>query len=94
MLHAKFQDTCNKTFGSGIYQTWAWWPSWSCDLNHLYKLLFPFIIEPPHKIWLVLAMRFQRSSLKMVDGRQRTPENGYTMSSPCEPDGSGELNSK
>ena len=26
----------------GFYHTWAWWPSWSCDCDHLYKLLFPF----------------------------------------------------
>ena len=25
------------------------------------------------------------------DGRQRTPDHGYTISSPCEPEGSGEL---
>ena len=25
------------------------------------------------------------------NGRQRTPEQGYTISSPCEPDGSDEL---
>ena len=28
--------------------------------------------------------------MKNVDGR-RTPDHGYTMSSPCEPEGSGEL---
>ena len=65
MLHAKSKGTCNRTFGSGIYHTWARWPSWSCDLNHLYKLLFQFIKEAPHKIRLVLAMWFQRGSLKM-----------------------------
>ena len=36
-------------------------------------------------------MLFQRRrSLKMVDDG-RTTEHGYTISSPCEPDGSGEL---
>ena len=32
--------------------------------------------------------------LEIVDGRTddgRTPEHGYTISSPCEPNGSGEL---
>ena len=43
-----------------------------------------------------VAKLFQRRrSLKMVDdGRTddgRTTEHGYTISSPCEPDGSGEL---
>ena len=26
---------------------WAWWPSWSCDINHLYSLS-PFIPWRPH----------------------------------------------
>ena len=26
-----------------------------------------------------------------VDGGRRTPKHGYTISSPCEPEGSGEL---
>ena len=26
-----------------------------------------------------------------MDGRRRTPDHGYTISSPCEPEGSGEL---
>ena len=41
MLRAKFQD--HRTSGSGeedffkkFYHIWAWWPSWSCDLYHLY----------------------------------------------------------
>ena len=25
----------------GFYHIWAWQPSWSCDLDHLYKLWFP-----------------------------------------------------
>ena len=55
MLHAKFQD--HRTSGSGedfkgFYRIWAWWPSWSCDLDHVYKLLFPFSKEAPHKVWL------------------------------------------
>ena len=46
MLHAKFQD--HRTSGSGedfqgFYHIWAWQPSWSCDLDHLYKLSFPFL---------------------------------------------------
>ena len=43
MLHAKFQD--HRTSGSreedfkSFYHIWAWWSSWSCDLDHLYKLV-------------------------------------------------------
>ena len=44
MLHAKFQD--HRISGSGedfkgFYHIWVWRPSWSYDLDHLYKLLFP-----------------------------------------------------
>ena len=39
MLHAKFQDigllVLEKIF-KGFYYIWAWWPSWLCDLYHLY----------------------------------------------------------
>ena len=56
MLHAKFQD--RKSSGSkevdfkGFYHIWAWRPSRSCDLYHLYKLLFLLPKEAPHEIWL------------------------------------------
>ena len=51
MIHAKFQD--HRTSGSGedFYHIWAWWPSWSCDLDHLYKLTYSLPKEAPHKIW-------------------------------------------
>ena len=55
MPHAKFQD--HRTSGSveedfkGFYHIWAWWPSWSCDLDHLYKLSFPLPVEAPQEIW-------------------------------------------
>ena len=53
MLHAKFQD--HRTSGSGedflrFYYIWAWPPSWSCDLDHLYKLSFSLPRKAPHEI--------------------------------------------
>ena len=56
MLHAKFQD--HRTSGSGedflrfLPYMGIWRPSWSCDLDHLYKLSLPLPKEAPHKIWL------------------------------------------
>ena len=56
MVHAKFQD--HRTFGFGeeffkdFYHMWAWRPSWLCDLDRLYKLLFLLPKEAPHEIWL------------------------------------------
>ena len=29
-----------KKIFKGFYHIWAWRPSWSCDLDHLYKVLF------------------------------------------------------
>ena len=80
----------------GFYHIWAWRPSWSCDLDLLYTHWFPLPIDASYKIWLWLAMRFQRRrSLKLwTDGRTdagRTPDHGHPISSTCEPNGSGEL---
>ena len=55
MLHAKFQD--HRTSSSGeesFYHVWAWRPSWSCDLDRLYKLSFPLPKEAPHNNYLAL----------------------------------------
>ena len=66
MLHAKFQD--HRTYGSGeedfkgFYHIWAWRPSWSCDLDHLYKLSFPLPKEAPHKIWLLIGQEVSRGA--------------------------------
>ena len=77
----------------GFYHIWAWRPSWSCDLDFLYTHWFPLPIDASYKIWLWLAKRFQRRrSLKLwTDDGRRTPDHGHPISSPCEPNGSGEL---
>ena len=45
MLHAKFKDhrtgSGEEDF-KGFYHIWAWRPSWLCNMDHLYKLSFPF----------------------------------------------------
>ena len=47
-------------------------------------------MKAPHEIWLSLVERFWRRSLKVVDRRTdddgRSMVDGYTISSPCEPD--------
>ena len=68
MLHTKVQG--HRHFGSGeedflkVYT--AWWASWSCDLDRLYKHSFPHPKEAPHEIWLQSAQWFQRRCLKML----------------------------
>ena len=53
MLHDKFEG-----HGSGKEDfcfhipVCAWRSSWSCDLDHLYKLYFPLPKEDPYEIWL------------------------------------------
>ena len=87
MLYTKFRE--NRLAGSG-------------EEDASNKISFPLPKEAPHKIWLCSAQRFRRRrSLAIVnddadDGRRRTPTDGrrldgYTISSPCEPNGSGEL---
>ena len=88
MLHTKFRG--NQPAGSGEdflrFLPYMGQPSWSCDLDHLYKLLFPLPKEAPHNIWLLLAKRFQRRRrVKMLDDDDNDndgPEHGYTISSP------------
>ena len=57
MLPAKFQNhrpsgIGGEDFFKDFYNIQAWWLSWSCDLNHLYKLSFPFPMDSPYEIWL------------------------------------------
>ena len=61
-----------------------WRPSWSCDLDHLYKLSFPLPKDAPHEVWLSLAKLFQRRYLKVLtDGR--APEHDHPLSSTFDP---------
>ena len=47
MLHAKFKDHRTPDSGEDFFHVWEWWPSWSCDLDHLYiyKLSFPLPMD-------------------------------------------------
>ena len=57
MLHSKFQGqlVLGKKIFKGFNHIWAWWPYWSCDLEGLYKFLFPQPKEALKEIWLHLA---------------------------------------
>ena len=70
MLHAKCQvlRSWRRRFVKVSHHIWAWLPSWSCDLDHLYKLLFSFPRRLYMKFWVWLAKRFQRRRcLNIVD---------------------------
>ena len=60
-----------------FYHIWAWGPSWSCDLDHLYKLSLPLPKEASNVFGFHWPSDFKG--------------DGYTISSPCEHDGPGEL---
>ena len=64
MLHAKFLDKNIK----GFYSIWAWRPSWSCNLDHLYKLLFPL---PKEAFGLVIVKRPGKNLFSHVGMEQR-----------------------
>ena len=71
MLHTKFREnrpaSSREEDFSGFYHIWAWWPSWSCDLDFAIKLSLPLPMDTPHKISVCLAKWFQRKkSLKSV----------------------------
>ena len=38
----------------GLLVLWAWWPTWSCDLDHLYIISFCLPKEALHKIDLIV----------------------------------------
>ena len=77
MLHTKCQD--NQLTGSreedfrkvSFYYIGSWRSSWSCDLNHLNKILIANPREAPHEICLQSAKWSQRRRcLKMsIDDR-------------------------
>ena len=56
MQHAKFQDrrflVLKEKIFTMFYDIWAWRPSWSCDLDHLYKPSFSLSEDIPHTIRL------------------------------------------
>ena len=66
MLHTKAQD--HQPIGCGDFHIWAWWPSWSCDKDHLYKTFVP----PPKESNILLEFKwpsgFRADMLK--DGEQ------------------------
>ena len=41
-----------------FYLVWTWWPSWSCDHKHLWKISFSPPKENLYEIWLQLAKWF------------------------------------
>ena len=66
-LDATYQVSCKsaqwfrrRRFLKDFYHIWAWWPSWSCDLDPICKLSFTHPMEAPHEIWLQSAQWFQR----------------------------------
>ena len=84
MLHAKFQDHRNwvlkKKILKEFYHMWVLGPPWSYDQDHFHNILSFLPQESPNEIWLLLAKRFQRRSLKIMvmymyiaRGRDRQP---------------------
>ena len=75
-----------KKISLGFYHIWPWWPSWSCDQDHLSKLSFPHSIVAPYEIWLWLVQCFlRRRCLKSVDDDVWQTDLSYKLT------GSGEL---
>ena len=65
-------------------------------LCHLTQIPLTNFRSPyPWRLHIKFGFDWPRKSFNMVNGRTwgRTPEHGYTVSSPGEPNGSGELKS-
>ena len=53
MLHAKFQNHRPSGSGEEDFKVFLLWrPSWSCDLDHLYKLSFSLPKNTQQDVWL------------------------------------------
>ena len=71
-------------------------PSWSCDLDHLNKLLFPRPKEALHEIWLQSAVVSEEKMFENVDNNnihtfRQTTEAYLYYKLTYETKGSGEL---
>ena len=77
-----------------FYHISARLPSWSCDLDHLYKLSCSLLTEASHEIWLdwqAISEIFDNGGRRRNtadDGRQSMDINH--MCSSCESGGPGE----
>ena len=71
--------------------------SMAAILGHKTRIIYinfrsPLPKEATHKIWLWLVKRFRGEDIWKMwtddeDWRQQTPDHGYTVRSPCEPEG-------
>ena len=73
MLHTKSQGHPPSSSGDdfqGFYHIWAWRPSWSCDQDHLNRLLFPRPKESPYEnLSLIGPMVSEMKMFENVDGQ-------------------------
>ena len=64
MFLAKFQYqiigflVLEKKIFKDFFYLWPWRPSWSCDLDHLYKFPFPLPKDDPYKVLRMLHIKF------------------------------------
>ena len=72
-----------KKISCSFYHIWAWRPSWSCDLDHLYKLSFPLPKDAPRSLALIGQAVSEEKIFEIVDDDEgRTPDHGHPISSP------------
>ena len=62
-----------------FYHIWTWWPSWSCDLNHLQSLLFPYPMKALQEIWFHLAVIEEKNCQRAIQTRdpEKLKNNQY-----------------
>ena len=61
----------------GFYHIWAWRPSWSCNLDHLYKLSFPLPKDALQKNLALIGQAVsEEKTFEIVDGRTTDDDDG------------------
>ena len=66
-----------RSFFCGFYHIWAWWPSWSCDQDHLNKLSLPHPIEAPYEIRLIGPVVSEGKMFKECGQQMTTTMEAY-----------------
>ena len=69
-----------KKIFKSFYHILAWRPSWSCDLDHLYKLSFSLSKEAPHKNLALIGQAVSEEKMfEIVDEAAAADKGRRTM---------------
>ena len=83
MLHTHFIGigllVLEEKIFKGFYHIWAWQPSWSFDLHHLYQFSLLCSHELPHSIRFQITQQFFRRKRRSKFENRATISQGQRM---------------